>query len=136
MKLLLKDCVKYVPYEYKNEVELENMVFEHYKEIFGEDSLLFSKKKIKSPAKIGTIPDAFVINFKSRRWFVVEVELTDLLPVTGEGLIRWNPRPLGWGGGQLMDSVLIPSISTFTRWYKCQVLLKYIVNTMKKSLSL
>jgi len=76
MKLLLKDCVKYVPYEYKNEVELENMVFEHYKEIFGEDSLLFSKKKIKSPAKIGTIPDAFVINFKSRRWFVVEVELS------------------------------------------------------------
>jgi hypothetical protein len=74
MKILLKDCAKYVPYEYKNEAELEGMVFEHYKEIFGENSLLFSKRKIKSPAKIGTIPDAFVIDFKSKKWFVVEIE--------------------------------------------------------------
>jgi len=76
MKLLLKDCVRYVPHEYKNEAELEAMVFEHYKEIFGENALLFSKKKIKSPANIGTIPDAFVIDFGSRKWFVVEVELS------------------------------------------------------------
>lgn len=47
MKLLLKDCVRYVPHEYKNEAELEAMVFEHYREILGENSLIFPKKKIK-----------------------------------------------------------------------------------------
>lgn len=76
MKLLIKDCVRYVPYEYENEAELEAMIFEHYREIFGKNTLLFSKKKINSPARIGTIPDAFVIDFGSRRWFVVEVELS------------------------------------------------------------
>ncbi|GAB6103207.1 hypothetical protein JCM16138_24300 [Thermococcus atlanticus] len=38
--------------------------------------MIFPKKKIKSPANIGTIPDAFVIDFKNRRWFIVEVELS------------------------------------------------------------
>jgi len=76
MKLLLKDCVRYVPHEYKNEAELEAMVFEHYREIFGKNALLFSKRKIKSPARISTVPDAFVIDFESRKWYVVEVELS------------------------------------------------------------
>ena len=39
--MLLKDGVRYFPYEYSSEEELEKIVFEHYKEIFGTDSLLF-----------------------------------------------------------------------------------------------
>ena len=77
MKILLKDGVKYVPYTYKNEKELESMFFEHYKDIFGEDTVLFQGSKIKTLSNIGTIPDAFIIDVKNKIWFVVEVELKD-----------------------------------------------------------
>jgi len=71
MEILLKDGVKYVPHVYKDEDELEKMVFEHYKEIFGEDSILFSKHVITTSSGIGTVPDAFVISIKQKKWFIV-----------------------------------------------------------------
>lgn len=73
--ILLKDGVEYIQYKYKSENELENMVFEHYKEIFGKDTLLFNKSKIKTVANVGTIPDAFVVDLKNKNWYIVEVEL-------------------------------------------------------------
>jgi hypothetical protein len=75
MKILLKDGVKYIPYFYKNEKELESMFFEHYKDIFGGNTILFQGNKIKTPSNIGTIPDAFIIDVKNKLWFIVEVEL-------------------------------------------------------------
>lgn len=67
---------KYNFYEYQNEIELEKMIVEHSSEIFGENTHHFDiKKKIKSKAGFGTIPDGYVINFEERKLYVVEVEL-------------------------------------------------------------
>jgi hypothetical protein len=73
--ILFKDGVKYIKYLYKNESEIEEMIFEHSKNIFGEDSLLLAKRKIKTNSGIGTIPDAFVISLDEKKWYLIEVEL-------------------------------------------------------------
>ena len=73
--ILFKDGVKYIQYQYKNELEIEDMIFEHHEYIFGEDSLLLSKRKIKTNSGISTIPDAFVISLDDKRWYLIEVEL-------------------------------------------------------------
>jgi len=77
MKIILKDGIKYLSYKYKNEEELEKMIIEHYKEIFGGDSIFLSKHKIRTSAGLGTIPDAFVLSLGEKRWYVIEVELSD-----------------------------------------------------------
>jgi len=67
---------KYGLYNYKSEAELEKMIVEHSSEIFGEDTHYFDiKKKIKSKAGFGTIPDGYVIDFKKKKLYIVEVEL-------------------------------------------------------------
>lgn len=73
--ILFKDGVKYIKYQYKNELEIEDMIFEHHKYIFGKDSLLLAKRKIKTNSGIGTIPDAFVISLDNKKWYLIEVEL-------------------------------------------------------------
>lgn len=73
--ILFKDGIKYIEYQYKNEIEIEDMIFEHHKYIFGNDSLLLAKRKIKTNSGIGTIPDAFVISLDDKRWYLIEVEL-------------------------------------------------------------
>ena len=73
--ILYKDAVRYIEYQYKNESEIEEMIFEHSKNIFGEDSLLLAKRKIKANSGIGTIPDAFVLSLGDKKWYLVEVEL-------------------------------------------------------------
>lgn len=78
MKLLIVDGVKYQPCKIDKEEELEEFVKEHYKEIFGEDSLYFDlKRKLTSKAGVGSIPDGYVIKFSDPpKWYVVEVELS------------------------------------------------------------
>ncbi len=73
--ILYEDAVRYIEYQYKNESEIEEMIFEHSKKIFGEDSLLLAKRKIKANSGIGTIPDAFVLSLGDKKWYLVEVEL-------------------------------------------------------------
>ena len=77
--ILIKDGVKYIPYKFKKETgnaQYEEIVLKHYKEIFGENSILFPKKKIKTISGVGSIPDAFVISLDETKWYVVEVELS------------------------------------------------------------
>lgn len=76
MGLLLKDGVKYLSYQYKDEAELEQMVIDHYEVIFGKNAVLFKKQKISAHSGIGTIPDGFVLLIDERKWYVVEVELS------------------------------------------------------------
>lgn len=76
MNLIIKDDVKYLSYSYENESELEDFVKEYSDYIFGKNSLYLSKKNIQSKSGISTIPDAFVINLKEKKWYVVEVELS------------------------------------------------------------
>jgi len=76
--MLLIDGVKYKLWTPKTEDDLERMVKEHAKDIFGGNSLYLDlKQKLKSPAGIGSIPDGYVITFEDKpRWHIVEVELS------------------------------------------------------------
>ncbi|MEM3615017.1 MAG: hypothetical protein QXK91_06950, partial [Nitrososphaerales archaeon] len=59
--MLLIDGVRYHLHTFKNEHDLESIVEEHYKEIFGEESIYFGKKKISSLSGIGSMPDGYAI---------------------------------------------------------------------------
>ena len=77
MTLLLLDGVKYTSLEPKEEVEFEEIVKEHSKEIFGNDSLYVDvKKRIKSESGISSIPDGYLIDFSDNSLWIVEVELS------------------------------------------------------------
>lgn len=75
---LLIDGVTYTSWTPPNEEALENMVYEHANDIFGDYSIYFSvKKRLTSQAGIVTIPDGYVIEFGNIPcWYIVEVELS------------------------------------------------------------
>lgn len=67
---------RYRLYDYQNEIELERMIVEHSKEIFGKNTYYFDiKKKITGKSGFGTIPDGYVIDFDRKKIYVLEVEL-------------------------------------------------------------
>ena len=75
--MILIDGVRYVHLMPSNEDDLEQMAREHSKDIWGENSVYFDKRKLHTPAGIGSIPDGYVVVFGSPpQWFVVEVELS------------------------------------------------------------
>lgn len=75
---LLIDGVRYKLWTPKDEAALENIVKEHAKDIFGENSIYFDiKHKVKTKAGIGSIPDGYAIIFGDMpHWYIVEVELS------------------------------------------------------------
>lgn len=76
MEVLIKDGIRYNEFEFKYEEEFEKIIFDKYKYFFGENSILFLKKKIKTQTNIGTIPDGFLINILNKKWHIIEVELS------------------------------------------------------------
>ena len=67
--MLLKDGVKYFPYEYSSEKELEKMVIEHYKEIFGNDTLFFDPQIMTN--NIGVTQKRWLnTRFERKQWFI------------------------------------------------------------------
>lgn len=76
--MLLIDGVKYEEWTPASEGEFEQVVKEHAKDIFGEDSIYFDiKQRIRSKAGTGSIPDGYALTFgDTPRWYVVEVELS------------------------------------------------------------
>jgi hypothetical protein len=74
--MLIIDGVKYNLWIPKEEKQLEEMVEEHIKDIFGEGSIYFEKRKISSEFGIPSIPDGFVINFISKKSYAIEIELS------------------------------------------------------------
>jgi hypothetical protein len=76
--MLLIDGIKYKLWTPEKEDDLERMVKEHAKDIFGNESLYLDlKQKLKSKAGIGSIPDGYIISFEDKpRWHIVEVELS------------------------------------------------------------
>jgi predicted transport protein len=77
--MIIIDGVKYNLWTPKDEEkEFHPIVKEHFKEIFGENSLYFDVRHIlKSASGIGSIPDAYVISLsKPFEWYVVENELS------------------------------------------------------------
>jgi hypothetical protein len=76
--MLLVDGVEYNLYRFSKEEELESLVEENSKKIFGEDSIYFNlKKTLRSQSGIGSIPDGYVITLrKPYKWYIVEAELS------------------------------------------------------------
>jgi hypothetical protein len=73
--LLIIDGVKYKPHFPRDEKELEEMVKEHFADIFGEDSLYFDiKPELRSRAGIGSKPDGLAVVFGEPFLHVVEIE--------------------------------------------------------------
>jgi predicted transport protein len=77
MTMLIIDGVKYKLWTPKDEEkEFHPLVKDHYKEIFGKDSLYFDTKHVlKTVSGIGSIPDAHVISLSKAELYVVEIEL-------------------------------------------------------------
>jgi len=73
--ILLKDGVKYFPYEYASEEELTQMVIEHYKEIFGTNTLLFDPQTMKTQGGINVRNDGITLDIEQNQWYILEVEL-------------------------------------------------------------
>lgn len=74
--MLISSTSKFVQTPFNDESEIESIVLNNYEYLFGPESFLLPKKLIKTEDGEGTIPDAYVIDLKSRRWFVIEVELS------------------------------------------------------------
>src|ERR1043166_5842334 len=72
MEILIKDGVKYFQTDFQGkESEFEKIVFTQYK------PLLFTKTKNQTATGIGTIPDAFIIDFGKDKWYILEVEISN-----------------------------------------------------------
>ena len=73
--ILLKDGVKYFLHEYVSEEELEQMVVEHYKDIFGISSLYFDPQSMKTRMGLEARNDGIILALDQNRWYILEVEL-------------------------------------------------------------
>lgn len=78
MPILLIDGVTYEVWTPASEDEFEQVVKEHAKDIFGEESIYLDiKHKLRSRAGISSIPDGYVIILRDQpHWHIVEVELS------------------------------------------------------------
>jgi len=77
--MLIVDGVRYKLWTPKDEEkEFHPLVKDHYKEIFGEDSIYFDiKHKLVSKSGVAAVPDAYVITLsKPYEWYIVENELS------------------------------------------------------------
>jgi hypothetical protein len=67
---------KFISAPFNSEAELERVVQANAEYIFGPDSIYLPKSLIRTSEGTGTIPDGFVIDLATRRWFIVEAELS------------------------------------------------------------
>ena len=74
--LLLKDGIRYLPYEYSSEEELTQMIIEHYKEIFGAGAMFFDPQTMKTQIGIEGRNDGIILATAENRWYILEVELS------------------------------------------------------------
>jgi hypothetical protein len=106
--VLVKDGVRYFLHEYVSEEELAQMVIEHYKDIFGVDSLFFDPQTMKTRTRIEARNDGVVLALNQNRWYILEVELAK--------------HPL--------HKHIIPQITEFSIAYEETATRKKIVNTL------
>lgn len=106
--ILLKDGVKYFLHEYVSEEELEQMVVEHYKDIFGISSLYFDPQSMKTQMGLEARNDGIILALDQNRWYILEVELAK--------------HPL--------HEHIIPQITKFSIAYEESETRKKIINTL------
>jgi hypothetical protein len=73
--MIIYDNTNFISAPFTSEGELENVVQANAEFIFGPDSIYLPKSLIRTSDGVGTIPDGYVIDLASRRWFLVEAEL-------------------------------------------------------------
>jgi Restriction Enzyme Adenine Methylase Associated len=73
--MIVSGTGKYVRAQFDSEAEIEKVVKDYAKYLFGSAILFIPKSKITTAGGAGTIPDGFVIDIESEEWFIVEVEL-------------------------------------------------------------
>jgi len=64
----------YSKMEFANEEEIENVVINNFKLLFGDYSILLDKNLINTNSGKGSIPDGIIINFQENEWYILEVE--------------------------------------------------------------
>jgi len=75
--MLLMDGVRYEEWMPASEDEFEQVVKEHAKDIFGEESIYLEKHRLRTKSGIAAIPDGYVIIVGNQpQWHIVEVELS------------------------------------------------------------
>ena len=74
--MLIGSDKKFIETPFASEAELEKVVEEHHEDIFGSLSIYLPKQLVKTTGGEGSVPDGFVIDPESRRWYIVEVELS------------------------------------------------------------
>lgn len=67
----------YSKVQFKTEEEVEKVVVDNFKLLFGDYSILLPKSLIRTSGGKGTVPDGIIIDFKGNRWFILEVERGD-----------------------------------------------------------
>lgn len=73
--ILTPDYHFYTRVAFSNEAEIEKIVLDNFKKIFGDYALLLPKTKISTLGGAGTIPDGIVVDFEDEEWSIIEVEL-------------------------------------------------------------
>ena len=73
--MILIGSKKFRKVSFDSEEEIEKVVRDYYKLLFGEHSIYLPQQYIKTVGGIGSVPDAFALNFKEEVWYIVEVEL-------------------------------------------------------------
>lgn len=75
--MIISEGNKFQLYKYKSEEELEEMAFQHSRDIFGENTLCLDiKKRITSKKGISCIPDGYLIDLKNNKFYIMEIELS------------------------------------------------------------
>ncbi|WP_461246182.1 hypothetical protein [Treponema sp. R6D11] len=64
----------YSKMEFVDEDEIENVVINNFKLLFGDYSILLDKNLISTNSGKGSIPDGIIINFQENKWYILEVE--------------------------------------------------------------
>lgn len=67
----------YSKVQFKTEDEVEKVVVNNFRLLFGDYSILLPKSLIRTSGGKGTVPDGIIVDFKGNRWFILEVERGD-----------------------------------------------------------
>jgi hypothetical protein len=92
-RLIYQDKV-FMPYEYSDEAEFEEIILEHANDIFGPKSVFINIKKKIGEDNIVSIPDGYLLDFsfeKDPRLYIIEIELAahDPYKHIGQQLLRF-----------------------------------------------
>lgn len=64
----------YSKVQFKTEEEVEKVVIDNFKLLFGDHAILLPKSVILTSGGKGSIPDGIIIDFEHNCWFILEVE--------------------------------------------------------------